>query len=293
MKLKNKLMLFFEEFAETRTAVDTKVSNVDVKQGVDINVDAKPGIRTDIVKDVDTIINKLEYLANNMEDVEEFANESQLNEGTVDQIVSAELYMIPVIAAGVVAAAGVGVGILIKRAVTKAKIRAKHKKVVRANKIKAAKMEIYVKELRDYKKQDFDDRSRQKVKEFNKKIEEFKTGSRRRMNGALIEKYPKYKDFIGTLNSEVRMEIAQFMLDSKLLTDTEKERYQKTYRNAVRSLDRRLKKAEEEKKAAEEKVKNASKEDLARIEAEKEKRFNKNLKIKKKLKIAKLNLIYA
>jgi len=269
MKLKNKLMLF-EEFAETRTAVDTKVSNVDVKQGVDINVDAKPGIRTDIVKDVDTIINKLEYLANNMEDVEEFANESQLNEGTVDQIVSAELYMIPVIAAGVVAAAGVGVGILIKRAVTKAKIRAKHKKVVRANKIKAAKMEIYVKELRDYKKQDFDDRSRQKVKEFNKKIEELRQAAED-MNGALIEKYPKYKDFIGTLNSEVRMEIAQFMLDSKLLTDTEKERYQKTYRNAVRSLDRRLKKAEEEKKAAEEKVKNASKEDLARIEAEKEK----------------------
>lgn len=269
MKLKNKLMLF-EEFAETRTAVDTKVSNVDVKQGVDINVDAKPGIRTDIVKDVDTIINKLEYLANNMEDVEEFANESQLNEGTVDQIVSAELYMIPVIAAGVVAAAGVGVGILIKRAVTKAKIRAKHKKVVRANKIKAAKMEIYVKELRDYKKQDFDDRSRQKVKEFNKKIEELRQAAED-MNGALIEKYPKYKDFIGTPNSEVRMEIAQFMLDSKLLTDTEKERYQKTYRNAVRSLDRRLKKAEEEKKAAEEKVKNASKEDLARIEAEKEK----------------------
>ena len=269
MKLKNKLMLF-EEFAETRTTVDTKVSNVDVKQGVDINVDAKPGIRTDIVKDVDTIINKLEYLANNMEDVEEFANESQLNEGTVDQIVSAELYMIPVIAAGVVAAAGVGVGILIKRAVTKAKIRAKHKKVVRANKIKAAKMEIYVKELRDYKKQDFDDRSRQKVKEFNKKIEELRQAAED-MNGALIEKYPKYKDFIGTLNSEVRMEIAQFMLDSKLLTDTEKERYQKTYRNAVRSLDRRLKKAEEEKKAAEEKVKNASKEDLARIEAEKEK----------------------
>lgn len=269
MKLKNKLMLF-EEFAETRTAVDTKVSNVDVKQGVDINVDAKPGIRTDIVKDVDTIINKLEYLANNMEDVEEFANESQLNEGTVDQIVSAELYMIPVIAAGVVAAAGVGVGILIKRAVTKAKIRAKHKKVVRTNKIKAAKMEIYVKELRDYKKQDFDDRSRQKVQEFNKKIEELRQAAED-MNGALIEKYPKYTDFIGTLNSEVRMDIAQFMLDSKLLTDTEKERYQKTYRNAVRSLDRRLKKAEEEKKAAEEKVKNASKEDLARIEAEKEK----------------------
>lgn len=269
MKLKNKLMLF-EEFAETRTAVDTKVSNVDVKQGVDINVDAKPGIRTDIVKDVDTIINKLEYLANNMEDVEEFANESQLNEGTVDQIVSAELYMIPVIAAGVVAAAGVGVGILIKRAVTKAKIRAKHKKVVRTNKIKAAKMEIYVKELRDYKKQDFDDRSRQKVQEFNKKIEELRQAAED-MNGALIEKYPKYTDFIGTLNSEVRMDIAQFMLDSKLLTDTEKERYQKTYHNAVRSLDRRLKKAEEEKKAAEEKVKNASKEDLARIEAEKEK----------------------
>ena len=269
MKLKNKLMLF-EEFAETRTTVDTKVSNVDVKQNVDVNVDAKPGIRTDIVKDVDTIINKLEYLANNMEDVEEFANESQLNEGTVDQIVSAELYMIPVIAAGVVGAAGVGVGILIKRAVTKAKIRAKHKKVVRANKIKAAKMEIYVKELRDYKKQDFDDRSRQKVQEFNKKIEELRQAAED-MNGALIEKYPKYTDFIGTLNSEVRMEIAQFMLDSKLLTDTEKERYQKTYRNAVRSLDRRLKKAEEEKKAAEEKVKNASKEDLARIEAEKEK----------------------
>lgn len=268
MKLRNKLMLF-EEFAETRTTVDTKVSNVDVKQNVDVSVDAKPGIRTDIVKDVDTIINKLEYLANNMEDVEEFANESQLNESTVDQIVSAELYMIPVIAAGVVGAAGIGVGVLIKRAVTKAKIRAKHKKVVRANKIKAAKMEIYVKELRDYKKQDFDDRSRQKVQEFNKKIEELKQAAED-MNGALIEKYPKYTDFIGTLNSEVRMEIAQFMLDSKLLTDAEKERYQKTYRNAVRSLDRRLKKAEDEKKAAEEKVKNASKEDLARIEAEKE-----------------------
>lgn len=263
MKFKNKLMLF-EEFTETRTTVDTKVSNVEV------NIDVKPGIRTDIVKDVDTIINKLEYLVNNMEHAKEVTNESKLNEGTVDQIVSAELYMIPLIAAGVVGAAGVGAGVLIKRAVIKAKIRAKHKKVVKANKIKAAKMEIYIKELRDYKKQDFDDRSRQKVKEFNKKIEELRQAAED-MNSALIEKYPKYKDFIGTLNSEVRMETAQMMLDSKALSDSEKERYQKTYRNAVRSLDRRLKKAEDEKKAAEEKVKNASKEDLAKIKAEKEK----------------------
>ena len=269
MKFKNKIMLF-EEFAETRPAVDTKVSNIDVKQTTDINVDVKPGVRTDIVKDVDTIINKLEYLANNMEGSEEFANESKLNEGTVDQIVSAELYMIPVIAAGVVGAAGIGVGVLIKRAVTKSKIRAKHKKVVRANRIKAAKMEIYVKELRDYKKQDVDEKSKKKIEEFNKKVKELRQ-SAEDMSAALIEKYPNYKDFVGTLNAEVRMEIAEFMLDSKVLSDSEKERYQQTYRNAVRSLDRRLKKAEDEKKAAEEKVKNASKEDLAKIEAEKEK----------------------
>lgn len=273
MKLSKKIMLF-EEFNEISTKVDVETEVASTTRRVEVD----RTIRTEIAQDVDTIISKLEDLARGISKQEQTNESNSVNEGTVETIMSAELYMIPVIAAGLIGGGAVAVGVLIKRAITKSKIRSQHKKSVKDNKIQATKMELYVKELRDYKKQDFDDRAKQKVEEFKKKIEELKQAAEE-MNSALIEKYPNYTDFIGTLNSEVRMETAQMMLDSKALTDSEKERYQKTYRNAVSALDRRLKKAEEEKKAAEEKVKNASKEDLAKIDAEKEK-LNKELEDK-------------
>jgi hypothetical protein len=286
MKFKRKIMLFEEFEASHTTAAANSFSKIGAKSNTTVDVDRlkqSSTVKTEIVKDVDSIINKLEYLASNIDSGVESTNESQLNEGAsagaVDQIVSAELYMIPIIAAGIVGTATVGTGILIKRALTKKKIRSKYKKSVKSNKIKAAKMEIYLKKLRDYKNQDFDEKSKQKIEEFNKKIKELKD-SAEDVNSALLDKYSNYTSFIGTLNSETRMEIAELMLDSKALSDSEKERYEKTYKNAVRSLDRRLKKAEEEKKAAEEAVKNASKEDLAKIKAEKE-RLKQELEDKK------------
>ena len=272
MKLSKKLMLF-EEF--NTATVDVKATsaapNVSATTS-NVNVD-RTSVRTGIVKDVDFIINSLEDLANNLNNPEE-TNESTVNEGFVETILSAELYMIPVIAAGVVGTAaigaGVGVGVLIKNIVMKKKIKSKYNKTVLKNRMDAAKMELYIKDLRDYKKQDFDEKAKKKIEEFKKKVEELKE-SADNMYDALVQKYEKYTDFISSLNSQTRMEIAELMLGSKNLTDSEKERYKKTYDNAVRALNNRLKKAEEDKKKAEEAAKNASEAERKQIEAQREK----------------------
>ena len=133
MKLSKKIMLF-EEFTEVKAETRT---DVDIKGAQDAS------IRTEIASDVDTIINKLEDLANNL-GKEEVAHEGMTNESLVQNLLSAELYMIPVIAAGVAgtAALGAGVGatILIKNIINKKKIRSKYNKTVKKNRMTAAKM---------------------------------------------------------------------------------------------------------------------------------------------------------
>lgn len=269
MKLSKKIMLF-EEFTEVKAETRT---DVDIKGAQDAS------IRTEIASDVDTIINKLEDLANNL-GKEEVAHEGMTNESLVQNLLSAELYMIPVIAAGIAgtAALGAGVGatILIKNIINKKKIRSKYNKTVKKNRMTAAKMELYVKSVRDYKKQDVDDKSKKKIEEFKKKIEELRN-SADDVNNALLQKHENYKEFIGNLNAETRMEIAEMMLASKDLSDTEKERYKKTYQSTVKSLNARLKKAEEEKKKAEEaaaKASDAEKENIEKRRAELEKEVN-------------------
>lgn len=271
MKLSKKIMLF-EEFTQTQTEVKTDVKVNSTSQATTQDSRANDSIRTDIVSDVDSIITKLEDLARGIG--QEETNESEIiNEGFVDTILSAELYMIPIIAAGAVGtaglAAGVGATVLIKNIIMKKKIRSKYKKTVLKNKMDAAKMELYVKELRDYKKQDFDEKSKKKIEEFKKKIEALKT-SADEMNDALKQKYEKYSDFISNLNSETRMQIAEMMLASKALTDSEKEKYKQAYDNSVRALNNRMKKAEEEKKKAEEAAKNATEEQKKEMEAKRE-----------------------
>jgi len=81
MKLNNKLMLF-EEFVDTKTATSTDVKTSDAKTtraNADVDIDGKARgteIRTEIVKDVDNIINSLELLSTQVKEELEVLDES-------------------------------------------------------------------------------------------------------------------------------------------------------------------------------------------------------------------------
>jgi len=285
MKLSKKLMLF-EEFGEVNTKVDVKqeVSTTDRRSNVDNN------IRTEISHDVDSIISKLEDLARGIK--QEETNESFiLTEGAADKILGAELYMIPIIAAGLVGGATVGAGVLIKNAITKKKIKKSFLKNVHKPKIKAAKIEIAIDSLNEsiletestnqqkpkgaqsevqkasrrskyaQKGADAADAKKKKAKaqvdKFKKQIEELRKGANE-FSTALSQKFKKYSDFISVLNAETNMEISKFMLDKGNLSDSKIKKYKKQYSNAKSSLDKAIAESDAKKKKAEEAAKNLS-----------------------------------
>lgn len=265
MKLSKKIMLF-EEFAQVKSsevvaAVPTSLT-VDVKQST---------IRTEIVNDVDSIINRLEDLANNLNSDTEVAetNENLVTEAAsaVDQILSAELYMIPLVAAGIVAGSAAGTGILIKRAITKMKIKSKFKKTVLKNKLAAAKMELYLKDLRS---KEVDDKAKDKIESFKKKIDDLNSVADE-VYDALSQKYDKYKDFLASLNSELKLQTAEMMLGSKSLTDAEKQKFKDQYDNAEKTLNKKVETIAQDQKELKNKVKNASPEEQNRFKQEQQK----------------------
>ena len=272
MKLSKKIMLF-EEFTQTETevAIDTTTQ---VSQPTN-------SVRTDIVSDVDSIISKLEDLARGIGQEEE-ANESALiteAEGAVGAMMSAELYMIPLIAAGVVGGAAVGITVLIKKAIRRAKIRKNFEKNVRKPKLQAAKMEIAMNNLSEAdaavaspkatpKKapatkpdktkaiaQKKATARKSKVDQYKQKIEKLKKAAED-YTTALSSKYPKDKDMIAALNAESNMELAKLMIDSKGLTPSQQKRYEQMYNNAVKQDAKYAEEAENAKKQAEEEAEN-------------------------------------
>ena len=277
MKLSKKLMLF-EEFTQTGTEVATEVA-VDTTTQVSQPTDS---VRTDIVSDVDSIISKLEDLARGIGQEEE-ANESALiteADGAVSSMLSAELYMIPLIAAGIVGGAAVGIGVLIKKAIRRAKIRKNFEKNVRKPKLQAAKIEIAMNNLSEAdaavaspkatpKKapatkpdktkaiaQKKEAARKSKVEQYKQKIEKLKKAAED-YSTALSSKYPKDKDMIAALNADSNMQVAKLMLDNeKALTTSEKKRYEQMYNNAVKQDAKYAEEAENAKKEAEEKAKN-------------------------------------
>lgn len=268
MKLSKKLMLF-EEFTQTGTEVGTEVA-VDTTTQTSLPTDS---VRTDIVSDVDSIISKLEDLARGIGQEDE-TNESALiteAEGAVGAMMSAELYMIPLIAAGVVGGAAVGITVLINKAIRRAKIRKNFSKNVTKPKLKAAKMEIAMDNLTEAEaavtkpapvkknkpataankkkaaRKSKVDQYKQKIENLKKSAEDYAT--------ALSSKYPKDKDIIAALNAEANMQVAKLLLDSGTLTPSEQKRYEQQYQNAV-DLDAKYaedaeKEMEEGKKAKE------------------------------------------
>lgn len=298
MNLSKKLMLF-EEFSEVNTKVEVKqeVSTTDRRANVDND------IRTEISHDVDSIISKLEDLARGIK--QEETNESFiLTEGAADKILGAELYMIPIIAAGLVGGATIGAGVLIKNAITKKKIKKAFLKNVHKPKIQAAKIEIAIDSLNEsiletestnqqkpkraqsevqkasrrskyaQKGADAADAKKKKAKaqvdKFKKQMEELRKGANE-FSAALSQKFKKYSDFISVLNAETNMEISNFMLNKGNLSDSEIKKYKEQYSNAKSTLDKAIAESDAKKKKAEEAAKNLSDAQQKEMEAKRKK----------------------
>lgn len=259
MKLTKKLKLF-EEF--TQTKVDSTV-NVNSTPTSDYQVSTQTApIKNEIVSDVDSIIAKLQSLADNIEKEKVSENFEIIEEGAADALFSAELYMIPIIAAGLVAGAGVTAVVLTKRAITKRKIKSKFNKGVAKLKIEATKLQFQLQKEEDQER-------RKKIKKEIEKLEE----SAEAMDKALSEKYDEgsYKEYITALRADLKIKIAEVLLKSNVLSDSARKKVESSLKSSKETQEKLQTKAEEEKNKAEEIKNNASEEDLAKIEAEKKK----------------------
>ena len=244
MKLSKKLMLF-EEFTEVKTDVDVKV---------DTNVDL--GAKGEIIQDVDSIISKLEDLANNLgADKVGTTNESEemVNEGAADQLMSAELYMIPLVAAGLVGGAAVGIGVLVKKAMKRKKIKKLFSKEIEKPRLEAMKLKIQKAKLEGDAKKKAED-----------KIKDLEAGAST-MQTSLGEKYPNSKDLLAALNADLNFKITSTLIKKGVLTPSELEKAKQLNANSQETIETANAKAAQQREEGKEIAKNATDEEKDKI----------------------------
>ena len=245
MKLSKKLMMF-EEFSEVSVDSGNSVSNTAQQEAPSIS-----SIRTEVSKDVDSILTNLEDLVSNLEK-DNVTNESyELNENLAGSILSAELYMIPIILAGgaLTAAGAVGFGAykLIDNAVKKKKIKKAYKKV-HQTKLEAAKIEVALTKLGN----DVTDAQKKKAESLKEKAKMMRENAEA-LDNKVSERFPGFEKFFAVLRSQSNLEVAEIMLKGDL-NPTEQKRFEKQLNNATESLTLKLDAKKEEVKKIEQKA---------------------------------------
>ena len=245
MKLSKKLMMF-EEFSEVSVDSDNSVSNTAQQEAQPRN-----SIRTEVSKDVDSILTNLEDLVNNLEK-DKVTNESyELNENLAGNIMSAELYMIPIILAGgaltAVGAVGFGAYKLIDNAVKKKKIKKAYKKV-HQTKLEAAKIEVALTKLGN----DVTDAQKKKAASLKEKAKLMRENAEA-LDNKVSERFPGFEKFFAVLRSQSNLEVAEIMLKGDL-NPTEQKRFETQLNNATESLTLKLDAKKEEVKKIEQKA---------------------------------------
>lgn len=245
MKLSKKLMMF-EEFSEVSVDSGNSVSNTAQQEAQPRN-----SIRTEVSKDVDSILTNLEDLVSNLEK-DKVTNESyELNENLAGNILSAELYMIPIILAGgaltAVGAVGFGAYKLIDNAVKKKKIKKAYKKV-HQTKLEAAKIEVALTKLGN----DVTDAQKKKAESLKEKAKLMRENAEA-LDNKVSERFPGFEKFFAVLRSQSNLEVAEIMLQGDL-NPTEQKRFEKQLNNATESLTLKLDAKKEEVKKIEQKA---------------------------------------
>ena len=245
MKLSKKLMMF-EEFSEVSVDSGNNVSNT-----VQQETQPRNSIRTEVSKDVDSILTNLEDLVSNLEK-DKVTNESyELNENIAGNIMSAELYMIPIILAGgaltAVGAVGFGAYKLIDNAVKKKKIKKAYKKV-HQTKLEAAKIEVALTKLGN----DVTDAQKKKAASLKEKAKLMRENAEA-LDNKVSERFPGFEKFFAVLRSQSNLEVAEIMLKGDL-NPTEQKRFETQLNNATESLNLKLDAKKEEVKKIEQKA---------------------------------------
>ena len=245
MKLSKKLMMF-EEFSEVSVDSGDSVSNTAQQE-----TQPRNSIRTEVSKDVDSILTNLEDLVSNLEK-DKVTNESyELNENLAGNIMSAELYMIPIILAGgaltAVGAVGFGAYKLIDNAVKKKKIKKAYKKV-HQTKLEAAKIEVALTKLGN----DVTDAQKKKAASLKEKAKLMRENAEA-LDNKVSERFPGFEKFFAVLRSQSNLEVAEIMLKGDL-NPTEQKRFEKQLNNATESLTLKLDAKKEEVKKIEQKA---------------------------------------
>lgn len=249
--------MLFEEFSDIKGEVDVKVAAPE-----------KGSIRSEIANDCDAILKDLEALASNLDSEGLVANESNaINEGDlVGSLMSAELYMLPVILAGGAAAAGAfaagGIYGFIKDITNKKKIRKEYSKV-HDTKMNTAEIEVGLTKLKG------GDEKQQKKAEALKAKGEKLTKLADELDSKLSEKWEKYKDFLASLRSQTQIDVAELMLKGDL-SDSQRARFEEQLKNAEEDLNSKLEDQNNANKEAEASL-GPEDEQIKKLEEEKEK----------------------
>ena len=246
MKLSKKLMMF-EEFSEVSIDSNSGDNGADIK-----TTQNRSSIRTEVSKDVDQILTNLEDLVSNLEK-DKVTNESYLlnEENLAGSLLSAELYMIPILLAGgaltSVGAVGFGAYKLIDNAVKKKKIKKAYKKV-HQTKLEAAKIEVALTKLGN----EVSDAQKKKAAILKEKAKLMRENSEA-LDNKVSERFPGFEKFFAVLRSQSNLEVAEIMLKGDL-NPTEKKRFEQQLDNATESLNLKIKEKKEEVKQIEQKI---------------------------------------
>ena len=248
MKLSKKLMMF-EEFSEV--SIDSN-SGDNVADITTTQTQNRSSIRTEVSKDVDQILTNLEDLVSNLEK-DKVTNESYLlnEENLAGSLLSAELYMIPILLAGgaltSVGAVGFGAYKLIDNAVKKKKIKKAYKKV-HQTKLEAAKIEVALTKLGN----EVSDAQKKKAAILKEKAKLMRENAEA-LDNKVSERFPGFEKFFAVLRSQSNLEVAEIMLKGDL-NPTEKKRFEQQLDNATESLNLKIKEKNEEVKQIEQKA---------------------------------------
>lgn len=242
--------------------IDNQVKDTNVDVSTTSNVSSNP-TTTDLRADVDNIISGLEDLVNNLN--KESSNESILiEEGAADQILSADLTALPLLAIG---AAGGGLALLIsgmKKIAKKKKVKKKYDNVEKLT-LQSALLRVQSHNAKqgisNIEDQDKKNQLKDKLEKVDNKAEQLEKLAQE-ADEAVSAALPDDAEFLAALRAETKLKKVKIMSKMDGMTDSQKKEIESIQKSAESTIKNAEDSIESKTKEAEKAIEGKSKEDI-------------------------------
>lgn len=242
--------------------IDNKVKDTNVGVSTTSNTSSNP-TTTDIRTDVDNIISGLEDLVNNLND--DINNESLLiEEGISDQILSADLTALPMLAIG---ATGGGLALLIsgiKKIAKKKKVKKKYAEVDKLT-LQAALLRVQShnakQEISNIEDQEKKNKLKDKLEKVDNKAEQLEKLAQD-ADESVSEALPDDTKFLAALRAETKLKKVKILSKMDGMTDSQKKEIESIQKSAESAIKNAEDSIESKTKDAEEAIEGKDKEEI-------------------------------